>query len=293
MILSKRNTLFRWGADRQLQPLLAALALATAAMLLLIVTFLLLEAWPVVANGRWRDFFTDESWYPLEGQFGLLPMLWGSIAIMVGAMILAAPLGLAAAIFASFYASGFVLRVYQMLMALLAGMPSVVLGLWGLMVLVPLLAAWQPPGASLLAAMLVLSLMILPTVALASASALASVPKPLMAGAAALGMCRKSQIMKVAIPVARHGIWSAMLLAVARALGETMVVLMVAGNVVQYPHGLFEPVRALTANIALEMGYAMEDHRAGLFASGLMLTSIVLLLAWLAGMTAKRELHHV
>ncbi len=293
MISSKRNILFHWGTDKPLRVLLATLALASAAMLLLIVAFLLIEAWPVVVNGHWRAFFKDQSWYPLEGQFGLLPMLWGSVAIMAGAMVLAAPLGLAAAIFASFYASGLLLKAYRMLMALLAGMPSVVLGLWGLTVLVPLIAAWQPPGASLLVAMLVLSLMILPTIALAGASALAAVPKNLMAGAAALGMCRRSQIMKIALPAARHGIWSAMLLAVARALGETMVVLMVAGNVVQYPHGLFEPVRALTANIALEMGYAMEDHRAALFASGLMLTLIVLLLAWLAGAVVKRPHQHV
>jgi len=293
MISSKRNTLFRWSADRQLQPLLAGLALATAAMLLLIVAFLLIEAWPVVANGHGKAFFIDQSWYPLEGQFGLLPMLWGSLVIMAGAMVLAAPLGLAAAIFASFYASGFLLKAYRMLMALLAGMPSVVLGLWGLTVLVPLIAAWQPPGTSLLAAMLVLALMILPTIALASTSALAAVPDSLMAGAAALGMRRKSQIVSVALPAAKHGIWSAMLLAVARALGETMVVLMVAGNVVQYPHGLFEPVRALTANIALEMGYAMGDHRAALFASGLMLTWIVLLLAWLASAVINRQPQHV
>ena len=293
MIWSKRNILFHWDADRPLQILLATLALASAAVLLLIVAFLLIEAWPVVNNGHWRAFFTDQSWYPLEGQFGLLPMLWGSMAIMAGAMLLAAPLGLAAAIFASFYASGLLLKAYRMLMALLAGMPSVVLGLWGLTVLVPLIAAWQPPGASLLAAMLVLALMIVPTIALAGASALAAVPENLMTGAAALGMCRRSQIMKIALPAARHGIWSAMLLAIARALGETMVVLMVAGNVVQYPHGLFEPVRALTANIALEMGYAMEDHRAALFTSGLMLTLIVLLLAWLAGAVAKRQLQHV
>jgi len=166
---------------------------------------------------------------------------------------------------------------------LLAGIPSVVYGLWGLTELVPLIGRWQPPGASLLAAILVLTLMILPTVALTSFSALAAVPGDILAGAAALGITRKGQIISVALPAARNGISGGVLLAMARALGETMAVLMVAGNVVQNPTGLFEPVRSLTANIALEMAYATDHHRAGLFASGLFLTLLVLALAWLAG----------
>jgi len=148
--------------------------------------------------------------------------------------------------------------------------------------LVPWLAQWQPPGASLLAAVLVLTLMILPTIALTSAAALAALPNTLIQGAMALGLRNKTQILQVIIPAARQGIIGGTLLATARALGETMVVLMVAGNVVQHPTGLFEPVRVLTANIALEMAYAVADHRASLFASGLLLTLLVWLLAWLA-----------
>lgn len=292
MTLLKTSILFHRNADRKLQPVLAGLALVSAILLLLIIAFLLMESWPAMIGGHWSSFFTDTSWYPLEGQFGLLPMFWASIAIMAGAMILATPLGLASAIYASFYASGLLRTSHGLLMALLAGMPSVVLGLWGLTVLVPVIAQWEPPGASLLAAMLILALMILPTIAMASAAALAAVPVSLMNGAAALGMRRKTQILSVALPTARHGILSALLLAMARALGETMVVLMVAGNVVQYPTGLFEPVRALTANIALEMGYAMGTHRAGLFTSGLMLTLMVLLLAWLASMIVARQPRH-
>ncbi|MDQ6992228.1 MAG: phosphate ABC transporter permease subunit PstC [Mariprofundus sp.] len=284
-----RSILFHWSIDHYLHALLSALALASAFILLLIVAFLLIEAWPVLSGSHWQAFFTDASWYPLEEQFGLLPMLVASLTIMLGAMLIATPLGLASAIFVTFFASGFLLRSYRLLISLLAGMPSVVLGLWGLTVLVPLIASYQPPGASLLAATVVLALMILPTIALAAAAALAAIPDHLMSAAAALGMRRKTQILNVALPAARLGIWSALLMAMARALGETMVVLMVAGNVVQYPHGLFDPVRALTANIALEMGYAMGDHRAGLFASGLMLTLIVLLLAWLATMITARS----
>lgn len=290
MIVLKTNILLHHNADRKLQPILTVLALLSAIFLLLIIAFLLMESWPAMIGGHWLSFFSDTSWYPLEGQFGLLPMFCASIAIMAGSMLLATPLGLVSAIYASFYASGWLRTGHRLLMALLAGMPSVVLGLWGLTVLVPVIGQWQPPGASLLAAMLILALMILPTIAMASAAALAAVPVGLMNGAAALGLRRKTQILRVALPAASSGICSALLLAMARALGETMVVLMVAGNVVQYPTGLFEPVRALTANIALEMGYAMGVHRAGLFTSGLILTLVVLLLIWLAH--ATRQSHH-
>ena len=232
-------------------------------------------------NG-WASFFHDSSWYPSEGMFGILPMLWASLAILFGAIVLALPLGIVSAIFVLFFAPKPIAGGYRLLLNLLAGIPSVVFGLWGLTELVPLIAQWQPPGASLLAAILVLSLMILPTIALTSIAALSAVPQNVLAGAMALGMTRKGLILWVALPAARSGMMGGVLLAMARALGETMAVLMVAGNVVQNPYSLFAPVRALTANIALEMAYATNQHRAGLFASGLLLTLLVLVLAWLA-----------
>ncbi len=251
-------------------------------MVLLVLVFLLREAWPLLGEGGWLRIVTDDGWYPLEGRFGLLPMVWATLAAALGAMLLAAPLGLASAIFEFFYAPPAVAKLYRAMLALLAGIPSVVYGLWGLTVLVPLIARWQPPGTSLLTAILILAVMILPTVALTSASALAAVPEAWLRGAAALGLTRTGVVVGVAIPAARNGILGGLLLATARALGETMAVLMVAGNVVHTPTGLFDPVRMLTANMALEMAYATGTHRAGLFASGLMLTLLVLVLAWLA-----------
>lgn len=272
--------------DRRLNALLMFLAGGTALLLALIVLFLLNESWPFLANwwrdGMWLDLFQNQGWYPMEGRFGMAPMILSSLAVTVGAVALALPVGLASAIFLQFYAVSPVTQCFRLLLNLLAGIPSVVFGLWGLTRLVPLIASWQPPGASLLAAILVLSLMILPTIALTSVSALASAPKELLAGSMALGLRRKTQILHVILPAARSGITSGVLLATARALGETMAVLMVAGNVVQNPTGLFEPVRVLTANIALEMAYAMGDHRASLFASGLLLTLLVWLLSWIA-----------
>ena len=279
--MSRRN------ADDWLAPLLTVLATAAALILFLVLLFLLLEAWPVLNGGGWGRFLSDDGWYPLEGRFGLLPMIWATLAVAFGAIVLAAPLGLAGAIFELFFAPPLMAKSYRMVLALLAGIPSVVYGLWGLTVLVPLIALWHPPGAGLLTAVIILALMILPTVALTSGSALRGVPASLLRGAAALGMRRKGAIIGVVVPAARSGIIGGLLLATARALGETMAVLMVAGNVVQYPSGLFEPVRVLTANIALEMAYATGDHRAGLFASGLLLTLMVLILAWLSARSAK------
>lgn len=283
--------MFRRHADRWLAPTLGLLAAGAALILLLVLTFLVREAWPVLSGGGWLRFFNDGSWYPLEGLFGLAPMLWATLAAALGAILLAAPIGLAGAIFTQFFAPPQVAKLYRIMLALLAGIPSVVYGLWGLTVLVPLIARWQPPGASLLAAILILALMIVPTVALTSLAALKAVPRSLLHGAAALGLTRKGTVLGVAVPAARIGILSGILLAIARALGETMAVLMVAGNVVQNPTGLFEPVRVLTANIALEMAYATDDHRAGLFASGLLLTLLVLVLAGFAARIAGRARH--
>lgn len=291
MIWSKPSSLSRWHADRWLAPSLGLLAAGAALILLLVLAFLVREAWPVLDSGGWLRFFADEGWYPLENHFGLAPMLWATLAAAFGAVLLAAPMGLAGAIFTRFYAPPLVAKLYRLVLALLAGIPSVVYGLWGLTIIVPLIARWQPPGASLLAAILILALMILPTVTLTSTSALNAVPRSLLHGAAALGLTRKGIILGVAVPAARAGIGGGILLAAARALGETMAVLMVAGNVVQNPTGLFEPVRVLTANIALEMAYATGTHRAGLFASGLLLTLLVLVLALLGSRFAGGT-HH-
>lgn len=281
----------RWHADRILAPVFAGLALLAGAMLILVLAFLWRESLPVLTGGGWHAFLGQDGWYPLEGKFGIRPMWWASLAAAFGAVLLAAPLGIAGALFLRFFAPSPLVKPFRLMLALLAGMPSVVLGLWGLTVLVPLLAACRPPGASLLAAILILALMILPTVALTAASALSAVPAAWLNGAAALGLSRKAVIFGVALPAARDGIGSGLLLALARALGETMAVLMVAGNVVQNPAGLFEPVRVLTANIALEMAYATGNHRAGLFASGLLLTLLVLGLAAMAAFRAGRPRH--
>ena len=166
-----------------------------------------------------------------------------------------------------------------------------VFGFWGLTVVVPIIGAWQPPGASLFTGMLILMLMILPTIALTSVAALESVPVTFLNGAQALGLARKAVVLQVALPAARSGITMGIVLAMARALGETMAVVMVSGNVIRMPESLFDPVRTLTANIALEMAYAVGDHRSALYVSGLLLTGAIAALAMLALRMTKGGAH--
>lgn len=269
----------RSKTDQRLGATLGVAGAMSAGVIVLIALFLLKESWPVLQRvGVWR-FLVDRAWNPTEMLYGLGPMLVATLAASIGATMLATPLGLGSALFCRYLAPAPVARFQRALVTLLAGIPSVVFGFWGLVVLVPMIAVIEPPGASLLAAMLVLAIMILPTVALTADAALGAVPESYVQGAAALGLSREATILNVLLPSARAGIAAGVLLALARALGETMAVLMVAGNVVRVPTSLFDPVRTLTANIALEMAYASGDHRASLFVSGLALTAVVAFVA--------------
>jgi phosphate transport system permease protein len=280
-----------WDRDTLLLCALRGLALGSAALVVLIAIFVAHEAFPLLRDVPLMRLFTDPSWHPLEERYNLAPMLVGTVLVSAGALVLATPLGLASAIFCNFYAPTIVARGLRAVLELLAGIPSVVYGLWGLVVLVPLIGRLRPPGASLLAGCLVLALMILPTLAMAADTALARIPRDYLRGAASLGLSRWTTVWGVALPAARRGILTGALLQAGRAIGETMAVLMVCGNIVQVPGGLLEPVRTLTANIALEMAYAMGHHRAALFVSGLILLLMVLVLVMGAERVAREQRH--
>lgn len=258
----------------------------SGAVVLLIAVFVAAEAVPVLADIGLRAFLFDASWHPApdaaDGTFGLLPMVAGTLLVGALALALAVPLGMASALFCQFYAPPRMGSAYRRLVEVLAGIPSVVYGFWGLVVVVPWIARLSPPGPSLLAGGLVLAVMVLPTLALEADAALAAVPRELLQGAAALGLSRAATVLGVALPAARSGLAAGLLLAAGRALGETMAVLMVCGNVVRVPDSVFDPVRTLTANIALEMAYALDDHRGALFVTGLVLLALVTVLVWLA-----------
>ena len=267
--------------------LLHSAAIISAAVVLLILLFLAVEAWPILNHIPFSHFFTDASWHPGEGMYNLVPMLSGTLYAAAGALLLAVPLGIASSLFILYYASPGIAHGYLRLVELLAGIPSVVYGFWGLTTLVPLINLVQPPGASLLAGILILTLMILPTVALTAHAALSAVPDEYIRAAVTLGMSRWGTIRGIALPAAKAGIAAGTILAAGRAIGETMAVLMVTGNVARHAHSPFDPVRTLAANIALEMPYAMSDHRAALFVSGLLLMTLVMILWGLAAWPRK------
>ena len=271
--------MFRLRNDRAFVWVLRAAALFSALVLVMIAVFLVGESLPALRAIGPSRFFSDGSWHPAgldSPTFDLRPAFAGTLLTAGGALILAVPVGILATVFARFYAPRFLGIVFRRIVELLAGIPSVVYGLWGLTVLVPLIADVKLPGTSLLAGIVILAIMVLPTIALLVDAAFQNVSDEYLQASAALGMSKFGTITGVVFPLTWPAMLTASLLALARALGETMAVLMVSGNVAQFPTSLFDPVRTLTANMALEMGYALGIHRSALFVSGLILTVLVL-----------------
>lgn len=275
------------SGDRLLRSVLHLTALVAALIVVLIAGFVVVDAWPAIRQIGVVRLFSDGRWHPAgpaaSARYDLGVMALASAAATAGAVALAAPLGWLSALLTVFYAPQPIARLFRAVVQLLGGVPSVVVGFWGLVQLTPWIRLLHPPGQSLLAAILCLSVMILPTTALLSESALRQVPAELLQAAALLGLSRPATVFGVIWPCARPALVAAVLLAAGRALGETMAVLMVAGNVIAPPISLFTPIRTLTANIALELGYAMDLHRSALFAGGLVLmvlVAVLMLSAW-------------
>jgi len=274
-------TLFLPSADRGLRWLLRLSALLSAASLGGIVLVLLWRTGPFLWSQGGAVFASG--WHPGAGEYGMAAMIAGSLLVSLLALAMAAPVAVTLAAWLRYYAPAALRRPTLILVELMAGIPSVVYGLWGLLVLVPWINRWAPPGASWLAGSLVLALMILPLALLVTDTALRQLPPTWSRAGEALALSRFGVLRRVLLPGAAPSILSGVVLQFGRALGETMAVLMVCGNVVQWPHSVFDPVRTLTANIALEMAYATGEHRVALFVSGLMLisvTAVLLTLAW-------------
>ncbi|MEK8080015.1 phosphate ABC transporter permease subunit PstC [Pseudomonas sp. XK-1] len=276
----------RDSADRLLRSLSLLCALASAMILLLILVFLTQASWPLLQE---PGNLLGNSWQPSKGLFGLQAMLAASLLSSMLALLLAVPAGLLVSIWLIFYAPRPLASAYSALLGLMASIPSVVYGLWGLVVLVPLLNNWFPPGASLLTAGLVLGLMILPLLMVQADVILRESARRHLPAALCLGVSHWAAIRRVLLPAAWPRLWPSILLQLGRALGETMAVLMVAGNVVRWPGSIFDPVRTLTANIALEMSYATGLHLQALYVSGWVLLVLALLLMGLARLYGSRS----
>lgn len=260
--------------DTALRALLRTCAAGVALIMLLILAFITHASWgllhtPTAWLATWR-------WQPLEQAYGLLPMLAASLLSSALAMLIVLPVGMILAIWGRFYAPPALAAAYRIFMGLMASIPSVVYGLWGLVVLVPIINRIAPPGASLLAGVLILALMILPILVLQADLALNDAAQKHLNPALALGVSTFSAVRHVLLPASVPQLLPAVLLQTGRALGETMAVMMVCGNVPQWPDSLFAPVRTLTANIALEMAYATGVHQTALFVSGWLLMLLVL-----------------
>ncbi|WP_218570876.1 MULTISPECIES: phosphate ABC transporter permease subunit PstC [unclassified Pseudomonas] len=258
-------------------------------IMFLMLVFIFDQSYSFMKSIGIERVFTDKTWNPDSGFYNFVPMIMGTVLVSVGAIVIAAPIGLGIAIFCNFYGDRWAARFFEQLLALLAGVPSVVYGLWGLMAVTPIIYKVKPPGASLLAGVLILALMIIPTVGLIAKESIGRVPASIISGAAALGLSREKIIFSVVLPSARAGLYAAVTLALGRALGETMAVLMVTGNVVKIPSTIFDPIRTLAANIALEMAYAADVHRSALFASGLALMLWVIALVLMSSFFNPKE----
>lgn len=256
----------------------------------LICVFLFANGVPAIAQIGLPDFIFGTTWRPGNDIYGIFPMIVGSIYVTAGAMLVGVPTGLLCAIFLSRFAGKGAARVLKPGVELLAGIPSVVYGFFGLVIIVPFIRANAPDGngLSLLAAAVLLGIMILPTIITVAQSALDAVPRKHYEGALALGADHERATFRVVVPAAASGIMAAIVLGVGRAIGETMAVIMVAGNQPIIPESIFGGVRTMTANIVLEMGYAADLHRGALIATGVVLFVFILLITMLFNAAKKR-----
>lgn len=250
--------------------------------LLLIIGFVFYKGLrPFIVEGySFRDFIFGTQWIPSANKYGILPMIVASLGATIGALLIGVPVGILTAIFIAEIAPKRISKVMSGAVELLAGIPSVLYGVFGLAIIVPTIQEVfnLPKGQSLLAVIIVLAIMMLPTVITVSETAIRAVPNAYKEGSLALGASKTETIFKVIVPAAKSGIMTGVVLGIGRAIGETMAVILVAGNTPVIPSSIMDSVRPLTTNIALEMGYAFGTHQEMLFATGVVLFTFILIL---------------
>lgn len=256
-----------------------AAACASIIAVALICFFLFYNGAPAIGEIGFFNFISGREWRPSSGVYGILPMILGSVYVTAGALVLGVPIGVLTAIFMARFCKERLHRVLKPCIDLMAGIPSVVYGLFGLMVIVPLIRRlFGGSGSSILAASIVLGIMILPTVISVSESSIRAVPNSYYEGSLALGATHERSVFKAVLPAARSGVAAGVILGVGRAIGETMAVVMIAGNQAVMPSSIIRGVRTLTTNIVLEMGYAQDLHRDALIATAVVLFVFILII---------------
>ena len=246
---------------------------------IVICVFLFAGGFPAIAEIGFFDFIFGTTWRPTAGQYGILTMIVGSIYVTAGAIIIGVPLGLLAAVFLAYYCPPALYRILKPAVELLAGIPSIVYGFFALVVIVPAIRGlFGGSGMGILTASILLGMMILPTIVGVSESALRALPDSYYEGALALGATHEKSIFFTCIPAAKSGIFAGVILGVGRAIGETMAVVMIAGNSPIFPTSVISQVRTLTANVIMEMGYATGLHREALIATGTVLFVFIMII---------------
>jgi len=266
------------------------LALSSISMLALITIFIFIKGAPIFKEVGFVNFIFGMRWLPSQGEFGIFPMIFGTILVTLGATVIGVPIGICCAIFLSEIAPKKLQNIIRPAIQLLAGIPSVVYGFWGLIFIVPLIRNYLGgPGLSILAGSIILGIMILPTIISIAEVSILALPKTHKEGALALGATHWQTIWYILLPSAKSGILAAVILGIGRAVGETMAVIMVLGNAVAIPESILDPARTLTTNIGIEMGYASGEHQQALFATGVVLFVIIMILNGLAQYITRKK----
>ena len=255
------------------------IALSTLSALAVITIFIFVEGIPLISKVGLNNFIFGMKWAPSQGLFGIFPMIVGTVSVTLGAALIGVPVALCVSIFMAEFAPQWMRNIMSPAIQVLAGIPSVVYGFWGLTFIVPLIRTYLGgPGLSILAGSLILAIMILPTIVSISEVSLLTLPGLYKQGALALGATHWQTIWGVLLPAAKTCIMASIILGIGRAIGETMAVIMVLGNAVAMPQSILDPARTLTTNIGIEMGYAAGEHQQALFATGIVLFVMIMIL---------------
>lgn len=267
--------------EKVMQGVFLTAACASVLAVALICVFLFANGIPAMKKIGFGDFLLGQTWKPGNDIYGILPMILGSIYVTAGAIVIGVPIGILTSVFMAKYCPKGIYGFLKAATELLAGIPSVVYGFFGLVVIVPLireLFKGQSNGTSMLTASILLGMMILPTIIGVTESAIRTVPEQFYEGSLALGATKERSIFSVILPAAKSGVITGVVLGIGRAIGETMAVIMVAGNQARMPAGLLKGIRTMTSNIVLEMGYATDLHREALIATAVVLFVFILLI---------------
>lgn len=280
--------------EKGMQGVFFLAACASVLAVALICIFLFANGIPAMSEIGVFKFLLGEEWRPSNNIYGILPMILGSIYVTAGAVVIGVPIGIFTSVFMAHYCPKKIYPFLKSATELLAGIPSVVYGFFGLVVIVPIVRTYTASrgggnGQTMLTASIILGIMILPTIIGVTESAMRSVPDQYYEGSLALGATKERTIFRIVIPAAKSGVIAGIVLGIGRAIGETMAVIMVAGNQPRMPQGILQGVRTMTTNIVMEMGYAADLHREALIATAVVLFVFILIINGCVSLLNRRN----